>query len=85
MDSVSLPVLELLVEPELVSPVVVLPLLVESACTLRSPASVPPNSFTLTLRCDSMKFASAPTRSRYSAESSPTVFFAVLRAFDSVG
>ena len=84
-DSVSLPVFELLVEPAFVSPVLVLPLPVESACTLRSPASVPPNSFTLTLRCDSMKLASAPTRSRYSAESFPMVFFAVLRLFDNVG
>ena len=50
---------ELLVEPELellsAGLSWVLPLLAESACTLRSPASVPPNSFTLTLRCDSMK------------------------------
>ena len=92
LDSVSLPVLELfelLVEPELellsAGLSWVLPLLAESACTLRSPASVPPNSFTLTLRCDSIKLASAPTRSRYSAESFPMVFFAVLRLFDSVG
>ena len=89
LDSVSLPVFKLFVEPELELLAAglswVLPLLVESACTLRSPASVPPNSFTFTLRCDSMKLASAPTRSRYSAESFPMVLFAVLRLFDSVG